>query len=108
MERDRRQEGGEKCGPGAERMVQAEGSENAHGRYGCKSAYETYKRFARTNTRRGAGPRAQRRATGRKMTKERKKEKNKKKSESRKDQETQEEDRAAALVPMDSNENKYL
>lgn len=25
----------------------------AHGRYGCKSAYETYKRFARTNTRLG-------------------------------------------------------
>ena len=29
----------------------------AHGRYGCKSAYETYKRFARTNTRLGVRPR---------------------------------------------------
>lgn len=29
----------------------------AHGRYGCKSAYETYKRFARTNTRPGVRPR---------------------------------------------------
>lgn len=29
----------------------------AHGRYGCKSAYETYKRFARTNTRLGVWPR---------------------------------------------------
>lgn len=28
-----------------------------HGRYGCKSAYETYKRFARTNTRLGVRPR---------------------------------------------------
>lgn len=29
----------------------------AHGRYGCKSAYETYKRFARTNTRPRVRPR---------------------------------------------------
>lgn len=28
-----------------------------HGRYRCKSAYETYKRFARTNTRPGVRPR---------------------------------------------------
>lgn len=62
------------------------GDESGQGRCGCKSAYETYKRFARTNTR----PRS--RGLGRPSREE----EGGKASEPRR------------LVPMDSNEDKYL